>query len=120
MSTDIAFTQEEKFLFLSWMDSHEDGARTKSNAALFRQYLLANNLRCTLRNLDTAHTAIKSQLDIIKTQAQLQEEQYETVRRAIYAEVAQRLQPAQVDFTNPTTITKIANWLNQHANGRMN
>lgn len=115
----VNFTSEEKFLFLSFMEQHEDIARTRENAAKFRAYLMANNLRCTLKNLDVAYQAIKGTFEIVKSQRQLEQERIEQIRQVIYEEVNQRLAPAKIDFTNPLVLSKIATWLHDNEKGLM-
>jgi len=112
------FTEAEKVIFMAWLVEHPNVVKSKQNATLFGNYLQANNLRCTLGNLNKAFGVIRAQLEIVRTPQEIEEAKIQQIREIIYADVAQRIAPAKIEWT-PFNVTLLSKWLMANRSGRM-
>ncbi len=119
--TTLRFTEAERVVFFAWLQEHPGVAQNRANANAFGNWLQANNMKATLKNLNTAHQALKAagQLEIYKTPAEVEEEKIEQIRAQIYREVSERISPAVLNFADWNVLSPLSKYLYDNHAGRM-
>lgn len=115
------FSKMQLAILYEFIQEHTDIRQTNANGRALGAYLAENGLPVSWKNLSVAYTNLKAagKLELAKSPEEIQKEQIETARKIILQDVAARIAPAKIDFTNSSIMAKISSYLHTHEKGLM-